>query len=124
VAEGVLTRTAPGFDSVPRNLLDNAIKYSPPGGRITVALSAEGDRARLTVSDTGEGIPPEKVDRLFRKFERLGAEKGAQEGHGLGLSIVAKLVELSAGTVHVEDRTDGRPGAVFRVEVPLAQAPM
>ncbi len=116
--EGVRVHVAPGFDSVPRNLLDNAIKYTPPGGAVLVTLAAAGDSVRLKVADTGPGIPPEKLDQLFRKFERLGAEIGPAEGHGLGLSIVAKLVELSGGSIKVADREDGKPGAVFIVDLP------
>lgn len=121
--EGVWVKAAPGFDSVPRNLVDNAVKYTPPGGTVTASLAVADGRAVLTVADTGEGIPPERADLLFRAFERLGAEKGAQEGHGLGLAIVAKLVEISGGKVRVEDRADGKAGAVFRVEVPLGKPP-
>ena len=121
--EGVWVKAAPGFDSVPRNLVDNAVKYTPPGGTVTASLAAVDGRAVLTVADTGEGIPPERADLLFRAFERLGAEKGAQEGHGLGLAIVAKLVEISGGKVRVENRTDGKAGAVFRVEVSLGKPP-
>jgi signal transduction histidine kinase len=73
---------------------------------------------RLTVEDTGSGIAPEKRELLFRKFERLGAEKGPIEGQGLGLSIAAKLVELSGGRISVADRADGRPGTQFLVEIP------
>jgi PAS domain S-box-containing protein len=118
IAEGVKVHVVPGFDSVPRNLVDNAIKYTPPGGTVTVTLSADPFKVRLQVEDTGPGIPPEKKDQLFRKFERLGAEKGQAEGHGLGLSIVSKLVELSGGTIRAEDREDGKSGALFVVDLP------
>jgi signal transduction histidine kinase len=118
VEEGVRVKVVPGFDSVPRNLIDNAVKYTPPGGTVTVSLARAGASVRLKVQDSGSGIPPEKKDQLFRKFERLGAERGATEGHGLGLSIVAKLVELSKGKVAAQERDDGKTGAVFIVDLP------
>jgi signal transduction histidine kinase len=118
--ERVAANVVLGFDSVPRNLIDNAIKYTPPGGAVEVSLAVHDGKVVLRVADTGPGIPPGKEDQLFRKFERLGAEKGSTEGHGLGLSIVAKLVELSKGTIRLGDRQDGRSGAVFVVELPAA----
>ncbi len=118
IQEGVKVHVVPGFDSVPRNLIDNAIKYTPPGGSILVSLTADAFKVRLQVTDTGPGIPQEKQGQLFRKFERLGAEKGQAEGHGLGLSIVAKLVELSGGTIRAEDREGGKSGALFVVDLP------
>jgi signal transduction histidine kinase len=119
VEEGVRLQTVPGFDSVPRNLIDNAVKYTPPGGAVTVSLAKAGDAVRLKVADTGPGVPPEKRDQMFRKFERLGAERGSAEGHGLGLSIVAKLVELSGGKIQVADRDDATSGTVIIVDLPL-----
>lgn len=118
VEEGLKVKAVPGFDSVPRNLLDNAIKYTPPGGTVTMTLAKAGNTVRLKVSDTGQGIPPDRKDQLFKKFERLGAERGPAEGHGLGLSIVAKLVELSGGKVEAREREDGKSGAVFIVDLP------
>jgi signal transduction histidine kinase len=116
----VRARVLPGFESVVQNLLDNAIKYTPRGGTVGVRLFTDGSHVGIEVWDTGPGIPPEKRDKLFRKFERLGAEGGLTEGHGLGLSIVSKMVELAGGTVSVSDKGDGSPGAVFMVELPLA----
>ena len=119
---GVRVLLAPGFDSVASNLLSNAIKYTPAGGKVGVRIYGDETHAALEVWDSGPGIPPEKRDRLFRKFDRLGAEAGADDGHGLGLSIVAKLVELSGGMVCVGDKEDGTAGAMFVVELPLARA--
>ncbi len=121
IEAGVRLKTVPGFDSVPRNLVDNAIKYTPPGGTVAVSLAKAGDSIRLKVADTGQGIPPEKKDQLFKKFERLGAERGPAEGHGLGLSIVAKLVELSGGKIEAAEREDGKAGAVFIVDLPAVR---
>lgn len=122
VAQGARALVVPGFESVVRNLVDNAIKYSAPGGVVSVRL-AGGEKIVMEVSDTGGGIPMEVRDRLFRKFDRLGAEGGKVEGQGLGLSIVSSLVAFSGGKVTVGDRTDGKSGAVFTVELPVGKAP-
>jgi signal transduction histidine kinase len=122
VAQGARVLVVPGFESVVRNLVDNAIKYSPPGGVVSVRL-AVGEKIVLQVADTGGGIPSEVRDRIFRKFDRLGAEGGKIEGQGLGLSIVSSLVSFSGGTVAVGDRPDGKSGAVFTVELPAGKAP-
>lgn len=126
VEDGMRARVIPGFESVPKNLIDNAVKYTPAGGQVDVRLERRDGAVRLTVEDTGPGVPPEKRAMLFRKFERLGAEKGAIEGQGLGLSITAKLVELSGGRISVGNRADGRPGAQFVVEIPqgIVSAPV
>jgi signal transduction histidine kinase len=120
----VRARVLPGFESVVQNLLDNAIKYTPGGGTVGVRLFTDGSHVGIEVWDTGPGIPPDKREKLFRKFERLGVEGGLTEGHGLGLSIVSKMVELAGGTVSVGDRDDGQPGAVFTVELPSSAVPV
>lgn len=99
------------------NLISNAIKYNRHGGKVT--LSAEerpGDKLRIIVADTGMGIPQEKLGMLFEPFNRLGAESGEIEGHGIGLALTKRLVEL----MHVEigvDSTVGK-GTEFWVEFP------
>lgn len=116
-APDIYARAPKGFESVFMNLLSNAVKYTPPGGEVDLALRMEDGRAVVRVSDTGPGIDPDQRDRLFAKFERLDADAGKIEGQGLGLSIVASFVDLVGGHVRVEERADGRPGAVFTVEV-------
>ena len=97
------------------NLVVNALRHTPRGGRVTVDVRAEGDDAVLSVSDTGEGIPAEDLDRVFDRFHRR-ADSG---GSGLGLTIVRDLAAAHGGTVEVE--SDGLPGhgASFRVHIPL-----
>jgi PAS domain S-box-containing protein len=103
------------------NLLANAVKYNRAGGSITVAgAEAPGGRLSLGVTDTGEGIPPEKLGRLFTPFERLGAAKGV-EGSGLGLAHSKNLVEAMGGTLRVSSVAG--TGSTFWVELPEATVP-
>ncbi|MDD5681611.1 MAG: PAS domain-containing sensor histidine kinase [Candidatus Omnitrophica bacterium] len=82
------------------NLLTNAVKYTPSGGRITVALSGSKKDIRFEISDSGPGIAKEDFHKLFDKFERLTAER--QEGTGLGLSITKDIIHLHKGRIWVE----------------------
>ena len=101
------------------NLLENAVKFSPPGGRVTVALAAEAGEALVSVADTGPGIPTEELPRLFERFHRGTAARVAEApGVGLGLAICRALVERHGGRIAVESPPGG--GATFRVHLPLA----
>ncbi|HWH74031.1 MAG TPA: sensor histidine kinase [Methylibium sp.] len=80
------------------NLLSNAVKYNRPGGRVTVRLRALDGRLHLTVSDTGPGLTPPQIGRLFQPFDRLGREGSATPGTGIGLVIARSLVELMGGS--------------------------
>ncbi len=97
------------------NLLSNAIKFTPPEGRVTVALARDGDQMRLTVSDTGPGIAPADQERVFAAFEQL--TPGAGEGTGLGLALTRRLVEAHGGRIEL-DSTPGT-GSRFSVVLPL-----
>lgn len=100
-----------------RNLLANAIAHTPPGGSVTLAARGEGDRVVFTVRDTGEGIAPEHLPRVFDRFYRVdGARSREAGGSGLGLSIVKQLVEAHGGTVSAESEL-GR-GAAFHFTLP------
>jgi PAS domain S-box-containing protein len=103
------------FRRVVANLVDNAIKYSPEGGRVTLSGRAGGDRVRLCVVDEGPGIPPEIADRLFSRFVRHPGRNGGVASTGLGLFIVRRLVEDMGGKVSVESRP-GR-GATFVLDL-------
>lgn len=107
------------------NLLDNAIKYSPPGGRVEVRLRGGPNRVVLEVADQGPGIPPERQDRLFLPFSRLHPGGRQLPGAGLGLALVRRLVDLMGGRVGV--RSAPGQGATFWVELDsglgLAPAP-
>jgi signal transduction histidine kinase len=85
------------------NLLGNALRYTNPGGTITVSASADGQTVFFKVSDTGRGIPEEYLDRLFEQFFRVPKQK-KETGAGLGLAIVKEIVEAHGGTIHVESR--------------------
>ncbi|MFI5361929.1 MAG: ATP-binding protein [Elusimicrobiota bacterium] len=99
------------------NLLDNAIKFSPQGGKIFVSGRAEAGEAMLSVHDTGKGIAPEDLTRVFERFFR-GANGRRAKGTGLGLSIVREIVKANGGRVLAENGPTG--GAIFHVVLPLA----
>jgi PAS domain S-box-containing protein len=100
------------------NLLGNATKYTPDGGRISVVAVAEGDQVRIDVSDTGVGIPPAEQALVFQMFTQLEHTAGrARGGLGIGLSLVRTLVELHGGQVTVASEGLGR-GTTFTVRLP------
>jgi len=101
------------------SLLTNAIRYNRHAGEVTVSWRLAGGRTvQIAVSDTGPGITPSMVERIFERFDRLGMENAALEGSGLGLAISSRLVEMMGGTMSVENRPGS--GATFRVELPAA----
>ncbi|HEX2948228.1 MAG TPA: PAS domain S-box protein, partial [Armatimonadota bacterium] len=99
------------------NLLNNAVKFTPAGGRITLAGTREGDMARVSVRDTGRGIPPEQLSQVFQRFQQLGRER-VSGGLGLGLAVVRGLVELHGGRVEAFSAGEGK-GSTFTVWLPL-----
>ena len=105
------------------NLLTNAIKFTPVGGKIQLELQAVDGWARLAVGDSGEGIDPQFLPRLFGRFQQADSSTTRRHGGlGLGLSIVANLVKLHGGRVQAHSEGLGR-GATFTVELPLANLP-
>lgn len=100
-----------------RNLLDNAIKYSPPGSRIDLGLTTPDGRASLTVDDQGPGIAPAERARVFDRFYR--AEGNSQHGSGLGLAIARSIAEGHHASIVLED-TPGGQGLRARVDFPAA----
>jgi CheY-like chemotaxis protein len=104
------------------NLLSNAVKYNRPAGRMGVAVEAlSSDRIRITVTDTGNGIRTEDLDRVFEPFDRLGAESSGVEGTGVGLTLSKYLVERMGGTIAVYSKVG--EGTTFTVDLPTAPAP-
>lgn len=97
------------------NLLDNAIKYSPPGGTVEVGLSADGGMAHLTLADRGAGVPPEELDKIFERFYRAANAK-AVGGTGLGLAISREIIIAHHGTIQLDNRPEG--GTVVAVVLP------
>lgn len=102
------------------NLLGNAIKFTPRGGRIVVRVERAGDVARLTVRDTGPGIPESQRDRVFEPFRQAADGSRRESGLGLGLALVKTIVELHGGTVDARAPSEG-PGAVLVVDLPCRQ---
>jgi len=105
-----------GITEVFTNIVENSIKYNRPDGRVDVNIAEEGGWAVITVSDTGIGIPPEDMERIFDRFYRVDASRGRTVGSGLGLSIVRSIVEASGGNVEV--RSELGKGTTFIVRLP------
>jgi two-component system OmpR family sensor kinase len=104
------------------NLLDNALRYTPPAGRIDVAVDAAAEGATLSVSDTGPGIPPADRERVFERFYRVrGPGDTEPVGSGLGLSIVRRIASAHGATVQLDDGPGGH-GLTVRVRFPRADS--
>ncbi len=112
------------FDRVVWNLLGNAVKFSPPGGSVTVTVRETGAGAELEVADEGPGIPETQLQKVFERFFRIDearSHSGDDSGTGLGLAIAKAVVELHGGEITASNRPEG--GAVFRVIFPTARIP-
>lgn len=102
------------------NLLDNAFRHTPEGGRVEVRLREEGPWVRIAVRDTGPGLQPGEEERVFQRFYR-GDPARTRGGSGLGLSIARSLVEAMGGRIRAENHPEG--GALFTLWLPRAPAP-
>jgi signal transduction histidine kinase len=105
------------------NLIENAVKYTPQGGQVSVELGASDGRILLTVADTGIGIAPGDLPHVFDRFWRADSARtrtGARPGTGLGLAICKWIAEAHGGTIEVQSRP-GR-GTTFTVVLPQADA--
>ena len=103
------------------NLLSNAVKYTRSGGKVTIKADVDENAglARVTVTDTGVGIPESELGHLFEKFYRVEANKGMAKGTGLGLNLVKQIIEkVHSGRVFVESKVG--VGSTFGFELPLA----
>jgi len=101
------------------NLVDNAVKYTPPGGRVELGVEAGGGEVRLVVEDTGPGVPPEHLPRIFERFYRADPSRSREEGGtGLGLAIAKHIALAHGGRVEACNRPEG--GARFAVVLPAA----
>jgi CheY-like chemotaxis protein/anti-sigma regulatory factor (Ser/Thr protein kinase) len=105
------------------NLLNNAAKFTPREGRIELSVHRNGSEAIVTVSDSGIGIPADKLDCVFEMFTQIGSSsESGHAGLGIGLTLAKRLVELHGGTVAVQSR--GRNlGTTFRLQIPALPAP-
>jgi signal transduction histidine kinase len=100
------------------NLLDNAVRFTPPGERVGVTAAADGGRVEVSVADTGPGIPEAELSRVFERFYRLDhARNRSDGGTGIGLTIARSLVEAHAGAIWAERGPEG--GSVFRFSLPM-----
>lgn len=105
--------------ALPRNLIENAIRYTPAGGSIDISLRREGDRAVFAVRDSGVGIPSRDLPRVFERFYRVDRARARETGGtGLGLAIVKHVAESMDGTVAVQSETGA--GSTFTVTLPSA----
>jgi signal transduction histidine kinase len=118
-ADIVVTADRTRLEQVAANLIDNAVKYTPPGGRVDVEVRREADAAVLRVRDTGPGIPADELPRIFDRLFR-GDTSRAERGLGLGLSLVKAVVEAHGGTVDVI--SDPGRGSTFSVSLPFRRA--
>ncbi|HZP47419.1 MAG TPA: ATP-binding protein [Vicinamibacterales bacterium] len=109
------------LEQVAANLIDNAVKYTPAGGRVDAAVRREGEYAVLEVRDTGAGIPADELPRIWDRLFR-GDTSRAERGLGLGLSLVKAIVEAHGGSVRVSSEVGH--GATFTVSLPLNLSPM
>jgi signal transduction histidine kinase len=101
------------------NLLANAIKFTPAGGRVDIRLARRGASAEITVSDTGQGIPPEFLPHIFAPFRQAGSDQAtAHAGLGLGLTIARHIIERHKGKIHAESLGAGT-GTRFTITLPL-----
>jgi signal transduction histidine kinase len=106
------------MEEVLANLITNAIKYSPNGGKVTVSASAGADFLSIKVQDTGIGIEPEEMKMIFKQFYRIKNEQTRYiNGTGLGLAIVKSILESHQGRIKVESRSG--EGSTFKVLLPM-----
>ena len=103
------------------NLVSNAVKYTPEGGKVNVGLSKVNGWARLVVTDTGIGIPPEELPHVFERFYRVDkARTRSQGGSGLGLAIAQRIANIHGGRIEVASDGINGHGSTFSIWLPLA----
>jgi signal transduction histidine kinase len=110
------------IEQVVTNLLSNAIRYSPQGGRIEVGVQAHPEWVQISVRDHGLGVPKDQQQRIFDRFTRVHAENGGA-GIGLGLSIAKAIVEQHGGRIWVESTGKNGEGSTFLVRLPIGKSP-
>ena len=101
------------------NLVDNALRYTPPGGSVDVRVAPDGDQARIEVADSGPGIPEEERERVFDRFYRGRQAPGG--GSGLGLAIVRQIVALHGGSIALDKSPSG--GLLVSARFPANASP-
>ncbi len=103
---------------VVRNLLTNAVKFTPEGGQVMISGEVRGNQLEISVRDSGRGIPPEHLPRIFERFYQVARGQGSRGGQGLGLAIVKTIVERHHGSIAVESIPG--EGSTFTVRLPLS----
>jgi signal transduction histidine kinase len=99
------------------NLVGNAIKFTPEGGRVWVRAGSDNGTARVEVGDTGPGVASEDQERIFQEFQQAGSEAGKPQGTGLGLALAKKFVEMHGGRIWLESEVG--KGSRFFFTIPL-----
>ena len=99
------------------NLLSNAVKFTPAGGTVGIGATQVDDEVRVSVADTGPGIAPEDVERIFEEFQQTDAGSEQQEGTGLGLALSKRFVELHGGRIWVDSELG--KGSTFTFALPV-----
>src|SRR6185503_1514571 len=100
------------------NLIENAIKYAPVGGQISLTAAKKPDEIQISIHNTGPGIPPEHLQRLFDRFYRVDADRSSQTGGaGLGLAIAHEIVRLHGGEIDVQ--SEPGQGVTVTVHLPI-----
>ena len=106
------------IEQVVINLLDNAIKFTPEGGRITLETEVKNDTAEITVRDSGSGVPPEDREKIFDRFFTADRAHTAGKGTGLGLSICKRIMDMHGQSIRLLDTEEG---AAFRFTLKTAE---
>jgi signal transduction histidine kinase len=102
------------------NLVSNAIKFTPEGGRVWVRAGAKDGNARLEVGDTGPGIAAEDQERIFLEFQQAGSDAGKPQGTGLGLALAKKFVEMHGGRIWLESEVGKGSRFFFTIPIQLS----
>ena len=109
------------LERIAENLIDNALSFSPPGGTVEIAVTRNAGRVVSSVMDDGPGIPTEEREKVFRRFHSVRPDSEDFGNHsGLGLAIGRTIAEAHDGTLTVDDRADGKPGACLVLDLPAA----
>jgi signal transduction histidine kinase len=100
-----------------QNLLDNALKFTPPGGQVSLSLSTSGNQVEVRIVDSGPGIPEEQQAFVFDRYYQNGKSPNKKKGAGLGLAIVKKILELHDSSISVKSRI--KEGTAFIFQLPV-----